>query len=257
MSKNLSKIISDKTSGSSEILIELHEHLKAQSGFIKIFPSFINSVEEKFPSFQNIQLYLKELKKSLSNNTVDEFFLKYDNLFDNIYDKIFLKCKDELKNYNRILTISNSKTLLELFIRLKKVNPKLEIILCESRPKFEGRIFAKKLLKNHIQVELITEAMIFLATKNVDAGMIGADAILKNGCVINKVGSSLIAISCKNFNKPFYVISDKSKQKSTNKFNQKEMPPEEIWRHSQKNLLVKNFYFEKIDKNLITEIISD
>lgn len=257
MTKTFSKIVSDKTSGSLEILMELHEHLKAQSSFIKIFPNFIESVEEKFPTFQNIQIYLREMKKSLSKNKLDEFFFKYDNLLDNIYDKIFFKCKDELKNFNRILTISNSKTLFEIFVRLKKINPHLKIILCESRPKFEGRIFAKKLLQNKIKVEMITEAMIFSSIKKIDAGIIGADAILKNGDVINKVGSSLIAISCKNFNKPCFVIADKSKIKSSNKFNQKEMPPEEIWRHSPKNIVIKNFYFEQIDKSLITKIISD
>ncbi|MCX7876739.1 MAG: translation initiation factor eIF-2B [Melioribacteraceae bacterium] len=256
MNKKFSKLFNDKTSGSFEILFELHNHLKVQSSFLKIFPQFIDSVSEKFPTFENIQKYLNELKKYLKKNQVELFFNKYDELFSNINELIFINAK-ELNNYTSFLTISNSKTLFEFFVRLKKINKEIQISICESRPKYEGRIFAKKLYDEKINVELITEAMIFNKCKEVDCGIIGADTILNNGNVINKIGSSIIALSCKNFNKPFYVMADKTKIKQTEKFKQKEMPPEEIWRHSYKKIKIKNYYFEEIPKNLITKIITD
>lgn len=257
MNNKISKLINDKNSGSYEILFELHNHLKEQASFLKIFPNFINNVAEKFPTFENIQKYLTELNYYLQKNKIDKFFEKYDKHFSNINDVLFFHSKDDLKNFNSYLTISNSKTLLEIFIRLKKINKKLKVIVSESRPKLEGRIFTQKLLQNNINVELITESMIFQISKKIDAGIIGADIILSNGNIINKVGSSLIAICCKNFNKPFYVLADKSKIKSNNNFKQKEMPPEEIWRHSNKKLKINNFYFEEIPKELITKIITD
>ncbi|MDF1611541.1 hypothetical protein [Stygiobacter electus] len=255
MNNKISKLFDDKTSGSFEILYELHNHLKEQISFLKIFPNFVENVADKFPSFENIQKYLSELKLSIKKNNIDKFFKKYDKYFQNINDTLFLHSQNELKKFDTFLTISNSKTLFELFIRLKITNPKLKVIICESRPKFEGRIFAQKLSKNKINVEIITESMIYFKTKEIDAGIIGADSILKNGNVVNKVGSALIALSCKNFNKPFFVVADKSKFKKTNRFIQKEMPPDEIWRHN--NTKIKNFYFEEIPKNLITKIISD
>ena len=99
--------------------------------------------------------------------------------------------------------------------------------------------------------------MIYDSVKKVDAALVSSDCILKNGDVINKVGSSLLASTCHVLKKPFYVIARKDKFAKSNKFNQKEMPPEEIWRHYPKNILIKNYYFEKIDKKLITKIISE
>lgn len=257
MNKKISKLIDDKTSGSFEILIELHKHLKEQKSFLKIYPNFLDNIAEKFPSFENIQKYITELKLSIKKKRIDSFFEKYDNYFENINDNLFIKAQNELKNFQTFLTISNSTTVFELFRRLNLTNPKLKVIVCESRPKFEGRIFAKKLTKNKINVELITEAMIYQKTNEIDVGIIGADSILKNGNVINKVGSSLIALTCKNYNKPFYVVADKSKFKNTYNFIQKEMPPVEIWRHFDIKIIIKNFYFEIVPKKLITKIISD
>lgn len=256
MNKRISKILNNKISGSNEILFELHEHLKNQITFIKIFPQFIDSVAEKFQSFENIQKYLIQLKKHLSKNELEHFFENYDKQFSNIHDKIFFEAKKHLSHFNNFLTISNSNTLFEFFLRLKTINKKFKVIICESRPKFEGRIFAKKLTLNKIKTEIITEAMIYSFSQKIDAGIIGADAILTNGNVINKIGSSLIALSCKEMKKPFYVLADKSKIKNSNKFIQKEMPPNEIWRHDNKNINIKNYYFEEVPKKFITKIIS-
>lgn len=257
-SSSLRKILSDKTSGSSDILSELHEHLKREQKIIEALPMLIHDIKEQFKSFQNVQNYIGELERTLiKERKLDKFFSKYDLLFENVYDKIFNNIPLSLKKHDKIITLSNSRTVLEILLRLKKTNRKLSAIVCESRPKFEGRILAKKLAEEGIPIELITETMIYEKVQSADCAMIGADAILKNGDVVNKTGSSLLALACKNFNKPFYVIASKEKFRSNNARSQKEMPPEEIWRHHHENIQIKNFYFEKIDKALITKIISD
>ena len=77
---------------------------------------------------------------------------------ETIYDRIFANSLPYLKNKRSILTISNSKTVFEILRRLRTENCKL-LTVSESRPKLEGRILAKKLNKEKISVELITEAM--------------------------------------------------------------------------------------------------
>jgi translation initiation factor 2B subunit (eIF-2B alpha/beta/delta family) len=99
--------------------------------------------------------------------------------------------------------------------------------------------------------------MMGIYTKKVDIAIIGADSILKNGNVINKVGSKALALFCLEKLKPFYVVSTKSKRSKKITFKPKNEEPAEVWKKKQKNLKVSNFYFEQVDKNLITKIFTD
>lgn len=254
----LSKIFDNKKSGSTDILIELHEHLKKEQKIIQLFPEIIHIAKAQLRSFQNVQIYLDEMKSSLQRDkNLDAFFNKYDTIFLNPFNSLYEKSKKILIKYSSFITISNSRTVFEIFNRLNNDIAKLNVVVCESRPKNEGRLIAKKLAQLNISTQIITEAMIFEAVKKIDAALVGSDCILKNGDIINKVGTFLLASMCRQLKKPFYVIARKDKFSESNKFNQNEMPPEEIWRHNPKNILIKNFYFERIDKKLITKIISD
>lgn len=257
-SKKLNPIIHDKTSGSSEILQELHEHLKGEKRLLHAFPEIINLVKNQFKSFQNVQSYLKNLEISLiKQKNLDDFFNRYDKKLLNIYDAIFNRNEKFLMRYSNIITLSNSKTIFEILKRMRRHNKKLLVFVSESRPRFEGRLLAKKLVKENIHVKLVTEAMLDNVIRNCECSFIGADAILKDGSAVNKVGSAVLATICKFHKKPLYIIADKSKYSKNNSFDKKEMPPYEVWRHQNSNLKIKNYFFEKIDNRLITKILSD
>ncbi len=257
-SQKLNSIIADKTSGSSELLQELHEHLKSERRLLHAFPEILDLVKNHFNTFQNIKSYLRDLEISLKKQkNLDEFFIRYDNKLFNVYDKIFNSNQNLLLRYNKILTLSNSKTVFEILKRIKHHGKNIKVIVSESRPKFEGRILAKKLIKEKINVVLITEAMLYDAIRNCECTFIGADSILRDGSVVNKVGSSVIATLCKYQKKPLFVVADKSKFSTTNSFKKKEMPPNEIWRHDNPKLKIENYYFERIDRIFIKKIITD
>ncbi len=256
--KRLTNILKNNTSGSSEILIELHNHLKKEQKLFFLFPELIAITKKQFISFQNIQVYLDEMEKSLyREKNLVPFFTRYDLIFQNNLIELLSKAKKIIGNYSTFLTLSNSKTVLEVLRGINSPKRKIKIYVAESRPKFEGRILAKRLVKSKIATQLITEAMIPEFLIKSDAAIIGADIILKNGDIVNKVGSRSLAIICKELNKPIFVIADKKKFSNRNSFKQKEMPPEEIWRHFTNKIIVQNFYFERVEKELITEIISD
>lgn len=256
--KKIKKILSDNTSGSSEILFELHEHLKVQQKLLQALPKILELTKKQFKSFQTVQSYLNELEKNLNKNkNLDSFFKKYDELLLSVYDKIYNNCLKYLKGCNTILSISNSKTVYEILHRLKHDNPSLKVIVCESRPQNEGRLLAKQLSDKKINVEFITEAMLFASLKEIDCALVGADSILGNGSVVNKIGSGVVAALCKSYKKPFYVAADITKISNKNTFKQTKMPPEEIWRHNNKNITINNYYFEEIEKRFITKIFTD
>ncbi len=119
------------------------------------------------------------------------------------------------------------------------------------------RILTKLFLKEGVKCELILDSMLPYFIKKTGAVIIGADKILKNGNVINKVGTLNAAILCRHYKKPFYVIASKEKRSNQTAFKSIPQNSNEVWNYSHKNLTVNNFYFEEVDKKLITKIITD
>lgn len=256
LNKALQKLINDKTSGSNELLLSLHKHIKKELKIFQLFPALILELKQKFSPFKNIQKYLDDFQVALKKkNELEKFFNLYDEMLLNIYDNIYSKCKNTLINYSTFITISNSTTVFEIFKRLKKDKSRFKVYVSESRPKYEGRILAQKLAIEKINVQLITEAMLSEYVKNSDAAIIGADSILKNGNVINKVGSNVLAILCKHYKIPFYVLADKNKLSNNNSYDKKLMPSDEIWKQNN-NIKIINYYFEEINKKLITKVFT-
>lgn len=267
----LKRILADKTSGSVELLGRINIFFRNNFNEIQNKPQLISLLQRHFQTFQNIQSFLEQLKLRVGSKQLSENYFAHFQMMDEIsYDRIFTNALPYLQNKKSILTISNSKTVFEILKRLTTHSANTPapprrgraddcklIIICESRPGLEGRILAKKLTEEKIKVELITEAMAGEYVKECDVVLIGADSVLRNRDVVNKTGSLLLAVLCKYYKKPFYVVVDKSKFSKKNSFTQKEESSEEIWKNHPKKIAVKNFYFEKIPSSLITKIISD
>jgi translation initiation factor eIF-2B subunit delta len=259
-SKDLNKIINDKTSGSTEIVFELNEFFHIHADNLRLINLSFNKAQEKLSHFAVIKNYLNQLQKIIrtknSNNILD-FTNNFKTQTDKKYQRLYNHSRKYLSNCNYILTLSNSATLLEIFKYLRKDNNKLKIIIAESRPRNEGRLFAHALVKNNIKVEFITDAMISLYIPKIDAAVLGADVILKNGNIINKTGSKAAALLCKHLKKPCYVITTRDKISFKTKFHQDKQNPEEIWKTKNRSIKITNYYFEEVEKNLITKIITD
>jgi len=258
--KGLNKILNDKTSGSTEIVLKLNDYFSQIAEDYEAINSSVKKIELKLSRFAVINNYIRNLKtiiRTKDHKKILSFTKHFKDEIESQYQELFEKAGKYLSDANYILTLSNSATLLEIFKRLKKDNKKLKIVIAESRPKNEGRLFAKALAKHKIKIEFITDAVISLYIPKIDAVVLGADAILKNCNVINKVGSKSAALLCRHYKKPCYVITTKDKFTSKNKFNQTKQNPEEVWNLKERGINVINYYFEEIDRDLITKIITD
>lgn len=80
----------------------------------------------------------------------------------------------------------------------------------ETRPYLQGaRLTAYELHKEQIPCRLICDNMAghFMQRKQVDAVIVGADRITRKGDVANKIGTSTLAVLCKEYGVPFYVAA--------------------------------------------------
>ncbi len=219
----------------------------------------IVTAKSELKSFSAVQSFINEFKKIVETNDdsrIIDFLNQQEEKIKNRYLNLFKNSLPYFKNSKRIVTLSKSKTVLEILIRLNKLR-KIAVIIGESRPQLEGRLMAKELLKHKIKVEIIADALLPNAIEKADAAIIGADIVLSNGDVVNKTGSRSLAIACKHFKKPFYVLATSDKFSKKNKYIPENKSGNEIWSYNHKLLTKTNYYFEIVEKRLITKTITE
>jgi methylthioribose-1-phosphate isomerase len=80
----------------------------------------------------------------------------------------------------------------------------------ETRPLLQGsRLTAFELSKANIPFEIVPDsaAAFLMKQRKIDAVIVGADRIAKNGDTANKIGTYNLAILCKYYNIPFYIAA--------------------------------------------------
>ncbi len=107
-----------------------------------------------------------------------------------------------------VFTHCHSSTVTQMLIKAKVDGKNFKVICTETRPAFQGRITAKELINFDIETTFIVDSAARTFMKNVDMVIVGADAITSEGNVVNKIGSSSIAVLAHEARVPFYVVSE-------------------------------------------------
>ncbi len=88
---------------------------------------------------------------------------------------------------------------------------KIKVYVTETRPRFQGRITARLLSEAGIQVILIPDSAARHFMNKVDKVIVGADAVAANGALVNKIGTSMIALAAHESRTPFLVAAESYK----------------------------------------------
>lgn len=83
----------------------------------------------------------------------------------------------------------------------------------ETRPRLQGaRLTAWELAQEGIPATLVTDSMaaVLMARGQVDAVLVGADRIARNGDTANKIGTYALAVIARHHGVPFYVVAPSS-----------------------------------------------
>jgi methylthioribose-1-phosphate isomerase len=90
---------------------------------------------------------------------------------------------------------------------------KIRVLSCETRPYLQGaRLTCWELSRDGIPVELVTDGMSahFFGRGVIDAVVVGADRIARNGDVANKIGTYAHACLASMHDRPFFVAAPRS-----------------------------------------------
>lgn len=126
-----------------------------------------------------------------------------------------------LKDKTKLMTICNAGsiatakygTALAPFHLGKERGKEFEVFACETRPVFQGgRLTVWELQQSGVDVTLITDSMAAhtIGAKGIEAIIVGADRIAKNGDTANKIGTLNLAILASVYGIPFYVAAPSS-----------------------------------------------
>jgi ribose 1,5-bisphosphate isomerase len=111
----------------------------------------------------------------------------------------------------RLLTLSRSATTLSALARLPSPHRPREVVVLESRPGGEGRLFATDLKRVGIPSRWVRDARGPLELPRADALVIGADTIYLDGSVLHKIGTRDLARRAHRSGVPVNVIAGRSK----------------------------------------------
>lgn len=156
-----------------------------------------------------------------------------------------------------IITHSLSSTVTETF---RKLAPRdVKAIVTEGRPGYEGRQQAVYLDRADIPVTLITDAQMGHFVRHADIVLVGADTLLSDRSVINKVGTSMLAQAAREHRVPFYVCCESFKEIpfSARSVELEEADPAEIDAPRGKHITPHNLYFDITPARLVSAWITD
>jgi ribose 1,5-bisphosphate isomerase len=100
-------------------------------------------------------------------------------------------------NGDLILTHCNSSVALDILCHAKKEGKEFKVIATETRPRFQGRLTAKVLSDAGIPVTLIIDSAARYFMPKIDKVVVGADVVTSNGAIVNKIGTSQIALAAR------------------------------------------------------------
>ncbi len=203
---------------------------------------------------------LKEFNKTSLEQRLVRFNIDREKRFESL-EVNFHKFLEERNSQSwKIMIISYSSTINNLLLKFKKFN--FEIYVMESRPLLEGHQVAE-ILSSHFKTHLIIDAAIGNFIDEIDVVLIGVDSILKDGSIINKIGTHTLTLLANTRKIDVFAICDSFKYNLKSHHGDiisiTEKPITEIYNKEITNnfLEVHNYYFDITPPEYISGIISE
>jgi len=241
-------------------LIALGEDLnKTVRSIIKTYPNMV--ILRK--NVTSVVYYLKRLVKAeKSAKEVKKHSLAKINDIVNDLEQKKKKIGESgtklILNQSKIVTISYSSNLIDIFKQALKLRRKFSVYCLESRPSFEGHVFAEELGALGVQTQIITDASAGRIMENVNMVLTGADRVYEQGFV-SKTGSLPLAVLAKNFQIPLYIAfeTDKILFEYEQALRFYEESPGEVYPGKKKNVSASNIYFDSVPLEYVSKVICE
>jgi len=201
--------------------------------------------------------YIEDAKKKISERADD--FVKRSN---RAAEKIAKYGGKRINDGDTILTHCNSSMALGAIKYAWDNGKKIDVIATESRPKKQGYITVRELAEHGIPVTLIVDSAVRYFMPVIDKVYIGADTIASNGAVINKIGTSQVALCAHESRVPVSVCAETYKFSRETAFGElveiEERDPREIADPGEfPDVEIRNPVFDATPEDYIDSIVTE
>ena len=161
-----------------------------------------------------------------------------------------------------VFTHCHSSTVENVLKTAHRKGFRFQVINTETRPLFQGRITATRLLRAGIPVTMIVDSAgpFFLSPEfpqKIDFLIIGADAVLEDGSAINKIGSYGLSLAAKKNHIPVYVAASLLKYYPHSKIEIEKRNEKEVWPRPPAKLKIINLAFDRVPRENIKAFITE
>ncbi|KND01679.1 translation initiation factor eIF2B subunit delta [Spizellomyces punctatus DAOM BR117] len=169
---------------------------------------------------------IRELKKEISISSpdtpdedaktyligkIDEFIVERIITAGRAIAEEALEQKKSIKDGDVILTFGRSSVVLQLLLAAHARGINFKVIVADGRPKLEGKEILKSLVHAGISCAYVFCTAVPLLMKEVTKVIIGASAVLANGAVLSRVGTSVVCNAAKELQVPVIVLCESYK----------------------------------------------
>jgi translation initiation factor eIF-2B subunit alpha len=167
-------------------------------------------------------IYLRMVKKELGRSGVTGDIRKVK---ENIkirtegMAKHSVKCIDLITKYAQnvlrdgmtLMVHSKSRSVFSVLKSAAESGVRVQVITTECLPHKFGQEVMDFCSSVNIPCKMVLDSSIGFCMSQVDCVLVGAEAVLENGGIVNRIGTLTIAMCAKAYNKPFYVFADSLK----------------------------------------------
>lgn len=255
----------DRTHGASELLKSaLHAFLQfiesyesPDYGAIDSLMNDLANLRTDMAVFSNcVRLINTESVDSLANSVIQ--LLEY---LEHAPEKIAGNAGKTISKPVTIMTNSRSSVVERVILYLHDTSKLKQVIQAESRPAYEGRKNAERLLDSGVYVTVIPDAAMGYWINYADTVIVGADAVAVDGSFLGKIGCYPLALLARNAGIGYYIAAERLKfihdLPNELEANQKFSGDAIGWGVMSDRLLLSNIIFEITPGKLVTGYITD
>jgi translation initiation factor 2B subunit (eIF-2B alpha/beta/delta family) len=195
-----------------------------------------------------------ELRKSCQN-ALDEFERSLCESAAKIAEFVY----DLMPPGEMVFAYSFSSTVVSCLLHARAKGRYFRVACSESRPSWEGRKLSTILASGGIEVIHTFDSAMGIVLPTCSIAFMGCDCVGTPG-LVNKVGSLLLALSCREMGIPLYALCGTDKFVTDERlfeFENHQRPGNEVWDEPPKGVQVLNRQFELIPTKLLTGLVTE
>jgi len=158
-----------------------------------------------------------------------------------------------------VFAYSFSSTVVSALLNARARGRYFRVACTEARPSMEGRKLAARFASGGIEVIHTFDNAMSLILPNCATAFMGCDCIARPG-VVNKVGSWMLAVACRELKVPLYALSGSEKFVGDDRlfeFESHDRPGEEVWSEAPKGVSLLNHQFDLVPFELLSGLVTE